>query len=133
MEKTNVAPQKSESPFARIKSQILAQQDFFTQRGYVEKFWRKTGGHQVGPYYRVAFRQGKVRKSIYLGRSAELAQQVETLLAELQSCSRERRDIELLRKQIRASLRKEKKKLEEMLRPLGYYMKGYSFHRCQPN
>jgi hypothetical protein len=128
MEKLNNDPQNFVTPLAGVVSQLLARQDLFASQGRVEKCWRNYRGRRIGPYYRVVFREGKSRKSIHLGRSAELAYQVKAFLAELQRPLRQRRDTGHCRKIIRASLRAEKAKLEKLLLPLGFHMKGYAFH-----
>jgi hypothetical protein len=129
MEKSKIDTQKINAKFQRIQSQILDRKGFFAAHGSVETSWRIYRNERLGPYYRVVFREQGSRKSIYLGRNEILAQRVVGLLAELQSFQRQRRLTRRLRAIIRVSLRREKAKLEEMLAPLGFRMKGFAFHR----
>jgi hypothetical protein len=129
VEKLKNDTQKSAAKFQRLEAQILARKDFFALHGRVEAAWRENSGKRLGPYYRVVFREEGRRKSMYLGREELLAERVAYLLAELQSFHRERRTTRRLRAAIRASLRREKTRLEKMIAPLGFRMKGYAFHR----
>ncbi|MGA2797376.1 MAG: hypothetical protein ABSE63_07360 [Thermoguttaceae bacterium] len=110
-----------------IKRQILAHATIFAQQGTVVASWRKSGNYRFGPYFHLKYRDGDVQRSIYLGRSKELAKEVRRLLAGLQfgrTCRR-------LRTRLRSSLRLEKTRLRENLHARGYRMKGFEIHKSK--
>ncbi len=129
MAKSRFSAQKYAAGFELIKTQILALSTLFAQQGTVVATWRKYGKSRLGPYFRLTYREGGVQRSIYLGRSEELAQEVGRLLAGLQfhrTCRR-------LRTRLRSSLRLEKTRLRENLHAHGYRMKGFEIHRASLN
>jgi hypothetical protein len=74
------------------------------------------------------FRDDARLKAIYLGRSSDLAERVYGLLEGLQSSERKRRLFRRMRIKAARAYRREKKKLDEQLAPLGVYRKGHEFH-----
>lgn len=96
------------------------------QEATVVATWRWWRGLKFGPYWRVAYRERGRQKSIYLGRSDRLAENVRRLLADLQSPERERRDSLQLQGHARAELRRQKALWERELRIRGLYSRGYA-------
>jgi len=111
----------------QIKRRILARPALFAQQGTIVATWRKHGNFRLGPYFRLKYYDGGVQRSIYLGRSQELAQEVRRLLADLQFHRTSRR----LHWQIRASLRLQKTRLQNHLHAHGYHLKGYKIHKSK--
>jgi hypothetical protein len=89
--------------------------------------WRTYRGRRLGPYFRLAYRKGRRQLSIYLGRSAELAQRVRELLADLQKDHRWRRITRRMRAEIRKSFRRSLEYLDRQLAVLGIRRKGFEF------
>jgi hypothetical protein len=85
------------------------------------------GGRWLGPYFRLAYRDGARQRSIYLGRCVELARRVRELLAELQRPRRQRLVFARLVAQVRASLRSAKAEFERRLAVRGIRLEGFEF------
>src|SRR5512140_1978910 len=117
-------------PFDVIRAQILNRRAIFARQGFVVATWRTRGGVRFGPYYQLAYREAGRQRAIYLGRSAELADQVRTLLAELQQPLRDDRLLDRLAAEARASLRRANAELNRVLGTFGFYLKGrHEFRR----
>jgi len=99
------------------------------QQGVVVESFRRRGGRVVGPYYRLAFRHGKVQRSMYLGTDMELVAEVRAALRKLQGPQRMRWALRRRRKAItalaecRAELRRELAR--RGLRLQGYEVRGW--------
>jgi hypothetical protein len=132
VEKSKFDEQKIDVKFAEIEAQVLAMQKVFAIRGSVRVSWRKYRGRTHGPYYELIFRDDARLKAIYLGRSSDLAERVYGLLEKLQTSERKRRLFRQLRIKAARAHRREKKKLDEQLAPLGVYRRGHAFHFRRP-
>jgi hypothetical protein len=115
--------------FEKIKSKIIAKSALFANQGSVVATWRKHGNTLLGPYFRLRYYENSLRRSIYIGRSKELALQVRRLLANLQVHRISLR----LRMKIRKSLRVHKKQLQNDLLVHGYRIKGFEIHKTKTN
>jgi hypothetical protein len=127
VEKQRFVPQLVARRWETIERFIRVRPLLFDTNGSVTSEWRCRNGRRFGPYYRLKYREGKIQRSIYLGQSDELAENVRRLLQNLQfhrTCRR-------LSKIIRASLRIEKKRLQNILRANGYYLKGSEIHKAK--
>jgi hypothetical protein len=102
----------------RQRSPILARQ------GTVVASWRTRHGRKVGPYYRLAWRERGRQKSLYLGCSAELAQAVRHMLAELQRPLREDRALRAEIQRAWAAFRAHKVVWARELARFGLYLHG---------
>ena len=111
--------------FDKIKSQILAKSALIANQGSICATWRKHGKLRLGPYFTLRYFENGIRRSIYLGRSPELIQQVRRLLFDLQFKRISRR----LKSTIRKSLRLQKANLQNHLRAHGYRLKGNEIHK----
>ncbi|MHB9047466.1 MAG: hypothetical protein ACYC35_16120 [Pirellulales bacterium] len=119
-------------PFDTIRAQILARRAIFARQGFVVATWRTRGGARFGPYYQLAYREAGRQRAIYLGRSAELADQVRALLAELQQPLRYGRLLDRLAAEARAGLRRANAELNRVLGTFGFYLKGrHEFRRLR--
>ena len=127
VEKSRFDAQLDAERWQAVEGFIRANQPLFYVSGYVTSDWRARNGRRFGPYFRLRYRQGNTQRSIYLVPSPELAEKVRRLLAELQF----RRTCRRLTRNIRASLRLEKKNLQNMLRACGYRMKGFEIHKAR--
>ncbi len=127
MEKTRSVDQKSAARAGRVKAEIAARPGLFAACGAVVASWRTYRGRRLGPYYRLAYREGGRQRSIYLGRCAELARRVRGLLERLHRPGRERRRLARLQAQVRRSLRRWKARLARELAGWGVRVKGYEF------
>ncbi len=108
MGKTGFVDQKVAARFGRVRELVLAERGRFALQGSVVAAWRLYAGRRLGPYFRLAYRDGGRQRSIYLGRCVELARRVRELLAGLQRPRRERLLFARLKAQVRASLRSAK-------------------------
>lgn len=120
--------------WADVVEKILAKGErgaLFRRQGAVVATWRKRDGRALGPYYRLVYRQGGRRHSIYLGRSAALAREVRTLLDSLQRTAREDREWERLRRAVKEALRARKAEWARELAKHGFWLKGYEVRRCK--
>lgn len=75
----------------RIWSQVLALPPLLARQGAVVASWRVWQGRRLGPYFRLAYREAGRQRSIYLGRSEELAGRVRRLLEQLRDPPQQRR------------------------------------------
>jgi hypothetical protein len=127
VEKTGSVDQKANARWERVRLQIVARRPLFARQGAVVAGWRTYRGRRLGPYFRLAYREGGRQRSIYLGRCAELARRVGGLLARLQRPLRDRRLFARLKAQVRASLRLAKAELQRALAPWGIRLQGFEF------
>ena len=97
----------------------------FAKQGIVVESWRTYQGRQLGPYYRLAFREGGRQCSIYLGASKERARRVRTFLDRLQKRTKMTSILNRARAGVMVELRAHKKLLDEQLRERGLYLKGF--------
>jgi hypothetical protein len=126
-EKSQFVGQKKLARFEKTINFILDNSLIFSATGVITCNWRYYCNRRIGPYFRLVFRQQNRQKSIYLGRSEELAQVVRNLLINLQYA----RCIRRLRAKIRKSLRLEKTRLQNYLKSYGYYLKGFEFRKLK--
>lgn len=112
---------RRESLLAQIRQAASA----VATAGSIVKTWRTYRGRRLGPYYRIAFRDAEVQKSIYIGSDPELATAARTLLAELQAGERARRVVRRLQVASRASLRAAKTAWERELERAGLHLQGF--------
>jgi hypothetical protein len=127
VERPRFVPQLDAGRLHTVENFIRTNRRLFSTGGSVVAEWRSRDGRRFGPYFRLKYRQGNVQWSIYLGPSDELAEKVRRLLHVVQfhrTCRR-------LSARIRASLRCEKKNLQDYLHACGYYMKGFEFHKSR--
>jgi hypothetical protein len=118
-------PRQRDAVPEKVLEEILAQEELFRRQGTVVATWRKQGAWTSGPYYRLAYRQGGLQRSIYLGRSPVLACEVRTLLALLQRTTRDNRDWQRLRRAVKSALRARKAEWARELAKHGFWLKGY--------
>jgi hypothetical protein len=105
--------------------QIAARPKVFARQGTIVASWREYRGRKLGPYYRLAYRKDGRQRSIYLGRSQSLIERVRAALAALRAPLRRLRSLAKMQESIRTSLRREKIRLDGMLREFGLYLKGF--------
>jgi hypothetical protein len=103
---------------------IEANPQFFARCGHVAESWRQRNGRKFGPYYRLAYRDGGRQKSVYLGRAGELVEQVRQRLAAIQGPRRQCFALRRLQRNIRTTLRVDKRNIAKLLRPYGLRLKG---------
>jgi hypothetical protein len=117
----------SKITYQSIASIVLSQPEIFSRQGFVTATYRTRRGRTFGPYYRLAYRDQQNRqRSIYLGRSAELAGLVKSLLAKLKTPLRRRRECRGIRVALLANLRTHIKRWKDDLAAYGLYLKGFS-------
>ena len=104
---------------------IASQPALFRRQGSVAASWREYRGRKLGPYYRLAYRHGGRQCSVYLGRAGKLVEQVRAALRRLQGPLSRLRTLARFRARIKASLRREKLRLDGHLRRFGLYLKGF--------
>ena len=83
LEKCEFLDQKSVAKFATIDAFIRTHPDMFLRQGSVAAGWRNYRDHRLGPFFSLRYRVKGRQRAIYLGQSAELAERVRTLLAEM--------------------------------------------------
>ena len=127
MEKTGFVDQKAAARFERVRTVVLRERRRFAAQGSVVAGWRVYGGRRLGPYFRLAYREGGRQRSVYLGRCMELARRVRELLEGLKRPRRDRLLFARLIAQVRASLRCLKIERKQRLAALGIQLKGLEF------
>lgn len=91
--------------------------------------WRSSDGRTFEPYYRLVYRKEGRRRSIYLGRSAGLAEEVRALLASLQKPLRDQQQWQRIRRAMKKALRAQKAAWGKVLAEYGFELKGYEVRR----
>jgi hypothetical protein len=104
---------------------IAARPELFCRQGNIAATYRRRNGKTFGPYYRLSYREDGRQRSIYLGRSGPLVEQVRRTLAAHQQPITQHRLCERLMGQVRASLRVEKLRVRALLCPFGLRLKGF--------
>ncbi len=136
LENRGFVGQKAVRKVASVKRWIETHRDSLSRQGTVVESYRKYCGRQLGPYFRLAYRDRDGRQhSVYLGASAELAQQVRELLHECQASLREQRELHQVYKTARAELKKAKALWSDELAKCGLRLQGYEVRgwRGAPN
>jgi hypothetical protein len=126
-EKPDPGDQKTLARFNRVESHLLQHPALFATQGSVAATYRTYRGRRLGPYFQLVYRQDGRKRSIYLGRSQELADRVRQLLDQLQTPHRQRRLSKRLTAQVRSSLRLWKDRLRNVLVLWGITLKGFEF------
>ena len=104
---------------------IESSPDVFSRQGSVVATWRSYAGRKLGPYFRLVYRRDGRQLSVYLGRAGQLVDRVRAALAKLKQPLRRHRTLVRLQKQVRASLRLEKARLNQILGKWGLHLKGF--------
>ncbi len=99
--------------------------DLFRRRGSVRATWRTRRGKSFGPFYELRYREGSRLVGLYLGRSAELAEQVRARLRQMQAARREALQWRRTCKQHRAIGRELKANLNRELQRVGLRLHGF--------
>ena len=97
----------------------------FAHAGSVVATYRTRGTKRFGPYYRLAYRSAGCQRSIYLGRSPQMAQQVRNLLAKLQHPHRHQRQLRRDARRRKATLLAIKRQWQQAARNIGLYTRGW--------
>ena len=117
-------PTAARLPGARSWTRVHALRGILARQGSVVASWRRRGGRQVGPYYRVAYRLDGRWRSMYLGRSEGLAEQVRATLREFRQPLADWRHLDRARKLARKAFRAHKVVWARDLARVGLYLKG---------
>ncbi|MEN6458960.1 MAG: DUF1678 family protein [Thermoguttaceae bacterium] len=116
-----IATDRCDHPALRL---IAARPEVFCRRGHVSAGYRHENGKTYGPYFRLGYRIGGRQRTLYLGRSAALVEKVRQALAAIQKPLAIRRLLDQFERQLRASLRLQKRRTNALLRPFGLWLKG---------
>ncbi|MBN1395018.1 MAG: hypothetical protein JW959_08340 [Pirellulales bacterium] len=119
--RSTVVREEAVHPALRL---LRARPELFAVQGYIAASWRRRGGKKFGPYYRLCYREGGRQHSIYLGRDGALVERVRRELSAAQMPLIQRRVFHALQRQVRASLRVHKRRVSDLLRPYGLWLKG---------
>ena len=121
MEKRSFVDQKPHAVWALL----AAHPEVFRRQGTILVTWRHHQGRRLGPYYRLAYREGNEQRACYLGSSPQLAGQVRHALQALQEPRRRQRTWRVQWAKSRAALRRQKLQWAAELHKLGLSLKGY--------
>ncbi len=105
-------------------ARVMAHREVLACQGAVAETWRSYGGRKLGPYYRLAWLEDGRQRSIYLGASEELAQEVRRLLDEFQSRMGRQRTWRQQMAQVRKAFRAHQRQWRRELRAHGLYARG---------
>ena len=105
--------------------------DLLARQGGIVASFRRCAGRAVGPYYRLAFRDGTVQRSLYLGTDAALVAEVRAALGKLQAPQRERRALQRHKKAVRKALAECRDGLRRELARRGLRLQGYEVRGWQ--
>jgi len=121
LENRKVVDQK----LSKVLGLLEAQPALFTKQGSVVETWRVYRGQKLGPYYRLAFRDGGRQSSIYLGTCKERANQIRAVLVSLQNSTILKNTVKRARAQVCSQLRQHKKDWEKLLQKHGLHLQGF--------
>jgi hypothetical protein len=119
--------EKTLARFAALLPQILAQKELIIRDGTVVASWKTYRGKRLGPYFRVAFRDNRRLRAIYIGRDELLAQLAKALIEELKHPLRQDRYLRQVRQLFRAAWRQSVRETERFVAPLGFRRRGLHF------
>lgn len=123
--------ERADFTFKALRKRLRAAGRALAESGTLEATWRTYRGRRLGPYFRLAYRRRGRRKSIYVGRSAELAGRLRQLLAALRAPAEERRQLRRLRAAARRALGTQKAAWQAALARHGLVAKGYEIRARQ--
>ena len=124
METQDFADAKQRRKYKTIRQFVLSHRALLAKQGCVVQGWRTYRGRKQGPYYRLAFREHGRQRSIYLGRSIELADRVRALLRDCQARVDEQRALQELREQARKELKRNRAVWRHELARVGLHLHG---------
>jgi hypothetical protein len=120
-----------------VEQFVAAHRQQLLHQGAIVPKWRQRGARKVGPYFLLVVRGADGRQhSVYLGQPGPLVDEVRQMLADLQAPNTERRQLALVRKQLRTALKQSKQQLDRELAKAGLYRKGHEIRgwsRAVPN
>jgi hypothetical protein len=124
LENLKSVDQKAEAKLQPVREFILAHRDALLRQGAVVASYRMYRGHRLGPFFSLRYREAGQQRSVYLGRSLALADQVRDLLATLRKDFKEWQKLARLTRQARAHVRTCKKLWRNDLAAMGLRLKG---------
>ena len=110
---------------AAVKRFLAEHATALAHQGSIVQSWRHYQGRRLGPYYRIACRDGRAQRSVYLGMDRELVNEVRRVLEELQRPSRDRRQFEQVRRAVGRQLAVQQAELDQELARANLYRKGW--------
>jgi hypothetical protein len=105
---------------------IRALKTVFSRQGTVVASFRTYRGHQLGPYYRLAYRIEGRQRSIYLGKSKKILRQVRRLLEKLQKPMQTKRHLRQAAKTFQETMKKHMAQFRIDLLKVGLQLRGYA-------
>jgi hypothetical protein len=130
---TKPVDQKSSMRRVELLAKIRQAAPAVATAGSIVESWRTYRGRRLGPYYRLAYRESGIQRSIFIGGDSQLVAAARELLAELQADERARRAVKQMQLATLASLRVAKLAWERELREVGLRRKGFEargWRRC---
>ncbi|MCA9114031.1 MAG: hypothetical protein KDA79_03030 [Planctomycetaceae bacterium] len=98
--------------------------ELLRRQGSVVESWRQYRDRRLGPYYRLAYRDGERQCSVYLGRDPNLADEVRQTLERLQAPGQDRRRRLRNRDALRRAVARSRAAWNAELRKSGLWLKG---------
>ena len=108
----------------RVDDLLAALPADISTQGSIVKSWRSYRGRRLGPYFRLAYRNGGRQRSLYLGADAELAAEVRQRLAQRQAAHRLSLMLHRQKQLVRKSLARHKNAWRRELAAVGLLLKG---------
>jgi len=90
---TKSVDQKSSMRRVELLAKIRQAAPAVATAGSIVETWRTYRGRRLGPYYRLAYRESGIQRSIFIGGDSQLVAAARELLAELQADERARRAV----------------------------------------
>jgi hypothetical protein len=117
-------PDSVDQKRGRIHQFLRDHADALSQQGSVQRSWRYYQGRRLGPFYRLAYREGGRQCSLYLGSDPTLAEEVLGVLEQMQAPRRHLLETERQLQKIKAQLKSHKRALDGELEQRGLHRKG---------
>jgi hypothetical protein len=109
-----------------LLQKLTALRPLLARQGSIVESWRYKNGRKIGPYFRLAYRADGRQRSIYLGKSQKLLQEVRRLLQKFQKLMKTRRILRQARKTLQLGLKNHQAQFRLDLQEIGLELRGYA-------
>ena len=110
---------------SRVRDFVEAHREQLARQGTIVCSYRWRIGRKVGPYYRLAYREGSQQRSLYLGNDMELVTEIRGMLQALQQPKQQQRAVQRHKVAIRSALAECREGLRRELAIRGLRLQGH--------
>ena len=110
---------------SQVRDFVKAHREQLARQGAIVSSYRWRDGRKVGPYHRLAYREGSRQRSLYLGTDMELVTEIRGTLQALQQPKQQQRAVRRYKAAIRSALAECQEGLRRELAVRGLRLQGY--------